>query len=284
MKKFFGSSFVFANLLALGFAQPSFAVQPSSKPSSKIDELNQLLADTLKPLNIVDASGLKVSEASLVFTQLETTDAGTKALAGKLVYDRKGSQRNLKFSFEGSYVNPQDGTDPALALSAVFNSDFVIQMTNAKSFEDLVKTGENDNLAAIAKEGFDMAKGILGPVESDSVQITTSRTTDANRAIASASLVIEAKIDFADPRYAGREEVFMATHTKISFKVGKDKTQVSVEATPNIKASYFKKDQQGLKEFVDALLAKDPKTVSQLQWIVELVNSFAMDYTEKANP
>lgn len=242
------------------------AVTVVSMAAISVTEVNSKISALLAPFNT------KASTASLTFTDLNIDAVKTLDFGLKGLYWRVGSENELAINVENASYHYGDGSNPRLdvRLTADFN---------------IVKAFGQDTVNDMAEGLADMVEGMAQSYtekygEAITFDVAMKQIVkDQNGNVVSAKMSLTATLDFTKlPANLPSDEVEFK-----SFQLAVDVSQTnillagSVVMNPQYKA--FHQDQDGLKEYIEALLYKN--TYDRLAELFSMVDDLAKEIVEK---
>jgi hypothetical protein len=235
------------------------------------------MASSLNPVIELNAEIQKIllpfqnekTEARLTFDAIET-DA-VRALSLKLsgIYKKLGSNNQLEVLLSDLSYNYGNGSTPTTALKAALNTD----LTKIVSQDDI-----NDFIPGLEQTIIELAKGFTEEYgEAIQVEVKiTDKSQDQNGNYTGIVGFLNFNIDLTKlPEGKLVEDVPVVSGTAtISVQV---KSGVGIDATVISNPQYkgFQENNEGLKEILDKLLAKDAATLDQFRSLFQQLEDFA---------
>jgi hypothetical protein len=228
-----------------------------------VQELNEEIQKILLPFQN------EKTEARLTFAAIET-DA-VRALSAKLsgIYKKIGNNNQLEIALNDLSYNYGNGTAPTTNVNLNLNTD----LTKILSQDDI-----NDFIPGLEQTIIDAAKGFTeeyGEAISLTVAIT-DKTQDENGNYTAIAGSILFNIDLAKlPEGKLAQDVpVLSGNAAISVQV-KNGIQITATVISNPQYTGFQENNQGLKEILEKLLAKDAETLDQFRGLFQQLEDFA---------
>lgn len=241
----------------------------SPQALNKISQLNLEVKKILKSFQNID------TEARLRFLDIKTDQ--DRALSVKLngLYRKFGNNNRLTLRIEDLSYNYGNGTTPLTIAKGSFGLD----LTKVVPQEDLnsIVPGAEEIVKDLAKS---YAEQYGDAVQVDARVIEKRQDTQGNYTYMSA--VLGVKFDLSKlPENIRRDEIPVLealVNISLEFRRG---LRFDAKIVSNPEYSAFQKDQQGLKEILDALLARDASQLKQIEEIFRGLDDMAKDLVNK---
>lgn len=243
------------------------AVDPSA---DAISALNAAVAEVLRPYNN------QVSRASLTFGRVDTNATRATAVSLSLDYAKKGpgGEASLKVG-DLSYSYP----DAASAVpQTTIKGSIGVNLRNLMTQEQINQLGPQLHQMAAQFVADKLRQyGAAATVDAR----VTRQEADAAGNLTAIGLELNLAVDPAKLP-AGRDpKGVLVTGLKVAVDLTLNGLDFSATIVSNPDARQFERDQVGLKESLDKLLARDPKEVARLGDLVRTLDQLA-DYATKA--
>ncbi|MEK7388728.1 MAG: hypothetical protein AAB036_03430 [Elusimicrobiota bacterium] len=245
-----------------GSAQPSAVVAQVDAP---VDGLNATIAEVLKPFNN------QVSKASFVFNKLSMNPERVTHVDAALGFEKQGPDGKASLKIAPlTYSHPEDGSLPKTQSNANLNFDLHLVMTQ----EQINMMGpEADTMVA------DFINSTLKQYGDAAVADAriTNRKTDEKGNLTGLGMVLGIKIDLSKlPAGMDPKDVELV-EAKVGLDVSLTGVALDLSVVHNPKSKYFERNQEGLKENIDKLIAKDKKALGEIKSAVKFLGMMA-DY------
>lgn len=233
-----------------------------------LDQLNEQVVSILAPFQD------EVTVAQLTFNALETDADRAVKMAVDGHYRKIGSQNTLDVKVDNlSYVYG-DGSAPTTSFKGSFGFDFT-KLLSQEQINQMVDHASQllDIITQEYLREYGDAASIKGTV--------TSTTTDDEGNYTGFSAMVAAKIDLKKLPEEKKIEDIIATEAMISVTVNL-KTGVMIDAVVISNPEYigFKEGQEGLKDTLDKLLARDEEELAKIGMLVKWLDSLATQLVE----
>ena len=227
-----------------------------------VQDVNTKISQLVLPFNN-QTTKLELAFTKLNVDAVKTLDFGFTGFVSKI-----GAQNEAKVEFKKAEYAYGDGTKP------VVNLDVALSL-------DLVKAFGQDTINEIAKGLDEMVIDLSKDYTKDygaaltmNAQ-TAEKIVDAQGNVESMKVVVEASMDMSQlPSTKPVEEVEFQT---LRLEVKATKTGFGIQATVVINPLYkgFAQDQDGVKEYIEKLLADDQQTWDDLSRYLAVLDSVA---------
>lgn len=248
--------------IALGLAGAAAAIAASSP----VAELNVELARLLGPFQNA------TTMAQLVFRTVETNAEHALKLEASGRYFKVGSQNQLDLNLEDLSYNYGDGSAPTTKMKLFVGTD----LTKLLSQEDLNR---------IVPEAEKMVEGMAKEYAreyGDAVTVVaqvTEKTQDQQGNYTGVKARISGKIDLTKLPAGKTVDSVFATDADLSLSIDLKtgmRAELVIVSNPAYKA--FQSDEKGLKDYLDSLLKRDEKSLSELVRIFQQLDSSAGEF------
>lgn len=255
---------VFSLGLGLTLAASAFAAQ------NNIEQLNQEVVKVLAPYQS------DTTTAKLEFNALETNSEHAAKLGLNGLYRKVGSQNTLELKIDNLSYNFGDGLAPTTIFKGSLGLDFTKLMSQA-SLNRIIP-----NAAEMVE---DLAKSYSGEY-GDAVSVkgvVTSTTKDADGNYTALTALLSAKIDVK--RLPESEQKYvMATDAALSLTLDlKNGVKIDAYMVSNPEYVGFERNEEGLKEVVELLLARDQAMMERINSDVQRIDYMAASLVEMDN-
>lgn len=257
-------------VLALGLgvtlASASFAADRT------IEKLNSRVTSVLAPLQ--DESTV----AKLTFDAVETNSEHADKVALHALFSKIGSHNKLKVTIDNLSYDYKDGNSPITILKGSFGIDFT-KLLPQDQINQLIP-----NAAQLVE---DFANDYASTVYGDAMSVksvVTSTTKDNDGNYTGLSAMISIKIDLGKLPEGMESKNINFTDAALSLELNL-KTGIKVDAFVVSNPEYigFAREQVGLKEMLDKLLARDEETMAKLGNMANMMDFLAQDLVEMQN-
>lgn len=249
--------------LGLGLAVASAAF-------ASVLDLNTEIARLLQPFQN------EKTVAALSFQDIRTDEVRTLALALNGLYRKVGSQNRLEIRLDDVSYNYGDGTAPVTKINAGIGID-LSKIMPQKQINELIP-GVEEMVQGLAKE----ATREYGDAVTVVAQVLEKTQDDAGNYL-SIRAKIGAVIDLSKLPEAKPSEDVLFTSAEAELVVSvKDGLSVNAVIVSNPAYKGFRRDQKGLKESLEQLLARDPKQMAEIEKIFKSIDGFAARIVEGA--
>ena len=248
--------------LGLAVATAAFA------STGTVAELNTEIARLLQPFQN------EKTVANLIFRDIRTDEVRTLALALNGIYRKAGSQNNLEIRLDDVSYDYGNGAAPITKLHAGIGIDLTKVMPQ-EQINDLIPSVEQ-MVQSLAKD----ATREYGDAVTVTAEVTDKKQDDAGNYV-SIKAKLGAVIDLAKlPEGKPSEDVlFTSASAELAISV-KDGIDVKLVIVSNPAYKGFRRDQKGLKETLEQLLARDPKQLAEIQHLFKNIDGFAAKFVE----
>lgn len=240
---------------------------------SPIDDLNEAVAKQLAPLNN------QLTKTEIVFTDLEVNEKRALKAGVRALYSKKGALSDLLFEIPNlsySYHGNMDGPEVNGSVSAKLNLPALVDQ------ETINEMGE-EVFEILQEMGRDMLQD-YGQAASFELKLKDS-SYDENgnlvRVIGQGKVTVDLE---KLPSHVDRREVEIIFAT-LELEVGLEKLAVNARVIMNREYRAFEKEETGLKEAIELLLAQDDDSLREIsevmtaidQWIARFLNEGMKD-------
>lgn len=237
-----------------------------------LDQLNTAVVNILAPFQD------QATVAKLNFESIETNSERAVKVALNGQYRKVGSQNTFALNIDNLSYDYGTGTAPI----TVFNGSLGIDFTKVLPQDqiNLMIPMAAQMVEEIAKDYTEEEYGDAATIRS----VVTSTTKDTEGNFTALTALISVKIDLSKlPEETISEDIF-ATDIVLSLSINL-KTGVMINAylVSNPEYIKFKEDQEGLKEILDKLLARDDEALEELTDFVARLDDFASQIVEMSN-
>lgn len=256
MRKLFAGLAIFVSLTA-------FAA------SIQVDDLNKEIKNLLA--SIQDEN----TQAEIAFSDIKTDENRTLNFSVSGFLAKQSPTNFISIAVNPLSYNFGDGTAPQVEFVGALVTD-LSKLISQEQFNEIVPDVEQtikelaDQFAAEFKEALTIDAKVTEKNQ-DSAGDFTNVKGHIDLALDLTRLPEEVKAEDV-PVTAVRVEV------DLTFKVG---VNLAVQATMNPNYKGFKDGNKGMKEYLDKLLAQDPKVMSDLKRYIDQANSFADDIANR---
>ncbi len=228
-----------------------------------IDQLNNQVVTILAPFQNQETI------AQLTFGAVETNDERAVKVEFNGHYRKVGSQNMLDVKVDNFSYNYGDGISPTSILRGSINID-------------ITKIFSQDEINAIFTNGAEMIESLAKEYSKEygdaaSVKgVVTSATKDSDGNFTGITALISGRIDLSKlPENMESEDVF-ATNAVISLSLN-TKTGFSIDGYVVSNPEYrgFQRDEAGLKEYLDKLLAGDEEAIAFISMFFSYLDEMA---------
>lgn len=237
-----------------------------------IEKLNSRVAGVLAPLQN------ESTIAKLTFDAVETNSEHADKVALHALFSKIGSQNKLKVKIDNLSYDYKDGNAPITILKGSFGIDFTKLLP-----QDQI----NLMIPNAAQLVEDFANDYASTAYGDALSLTsvvTSTTKDSDGNYTGLSALISIKIDLSKLPADIESKNINFTDAALSLALNL-KTGIKVDAFVVSNPEYigFARDQLGLKEILDKLLARDEETMDNLGNMANKMNFLAQYLVEMTN-
>lgn len=260
MKKFVLSLGLSCSLMAGAFAADNV-----------LEQLNSEVASILAPIQN------EATSAQLTFDTLETNTEHALKIALNAHYKKEGSQNTLAINLDNLSYNYGDGSAPKTALKGSVGLDFT----------KLLSQDEINQIIPVASEIIDLLAQDYTEAYGDAVTVQsdiTSTSQDGAGNYTALTALLSVKFDFSQlPEDVSSDEI-MFTGIVVSFGIDlKNGATLDAFVVSNPDYIGFQATQEGLKEVLDKLLARDAEIIEWIEERALSVDEFASNLVEMAN-
>ena len=227
-----------------------------------VQDVNSKIEKLVQPFNN-QTTKLELAFTKLNIDAVKTLDFGFTGLVSKV-----GSENEAKVEFKKAEYAYGDGSKPVVNLDVALTLDLV------KAFgQDTINSiaGDLDEMVLDMSKDYTKEYGAALTLNAT----TAEKILDAQGNVESMKVVLDATMDMAQlPSTKPVEEVeFQTLHVEVLAA----KTGFSIQATVVINPLYkgFARDQDGMKEYVEKLLADDQQTWDDLSRYLAILDSVA---------
>lgn len=245
-------------------ASLTFSTQATAQKTYSVEEVNNEIVNVLKDFQN------DVTFAKLAVKSLAVRPAGVESVQfeSKLAKASNKVDEVVKLSLSGGYWNPfKDGVNPQTKVNLAGKFNFLKAMT-AANYNYLI-----DALPEYASELESDVKDRYKDALESSLQI--DKQDIPNTGLRKVSVVGSYKFNLDKlPKSKSLDEV---EFTGINFKAEITPEGFNIELSLDSNPLYyaFNKDSNGLKEFVDGLLTKDPSILAKIKEFVGDIDKMA---------
>ena len=243
------------------------SVKTTASPDA-LPELNKAVAEILKPFNN------NLTKATVMFNRVETNAQRATHVDLTVDYSKKGPDGDaaLKIS-KLTYAYPDGGepkTDGRIALE--FNLLNVISQAQVNQLGP-----EADKLVAQFLADYTKRYGAAAAIDAR----VTRNEVDAQGNLTALGLTLGVKVDLAKlPAKVDPRDVEF-TAAQLDLQITLQGLEASFAVTSNPKSRSFERGQQGLKEELEKLLARDPQQLRQIGRFIQTIDGIAAALTDK---
>lgn len=250
--------------------QSPIAPKPAAAASDQVAAVNSAVSDLLAPFND------RFTRAKIVFSELATNAVRAVKALLSLDYRKEGEGGSVAFKVDRlSYSYPEtEGAKPETEVKASVELD----MLRVLSREQINAMGPA--AAEFVKEFAGTLTKRLGPAATVDARVTRLEKDERGDLVA-VGLAIDADIDPAKlpPDVDVKDVQFTGVRATLDLTLHGMALDVSVVGNP--RAKEFAQDQRGFKEWIDALVARDAKTLRQIARFVKQLDGYAASITRK---
>jgi hypothetical protein len=254
MKKTFSTLFIGAVALAI----PALA---------GVEELNNVVKNLLVEFNN------PVTVAELKFANVEVNAERAVSINASGLFRKLGSENTLEIKVDEFSYNYGDGTAPVTKIKASFGID-LLKIVDQKSINELAPT--MDEMVKGFAENFTQQYGDAVTIDA---KITDKQVTEAGDLV-SITIHLAGKLDLAKLPAEKPASDEVITEGSVDLKIGVSGIALELSTISNPAYKGFAKDETGMKEILEKLLALDE---GQLTEIKEAFSSLDRAATEMTN-
>ena len=238
----------------------AMAVTPSAGPALSVADVNAKVTDLVKPLNSA------TSKVSFGFKTLKVDDVRTLDFSFTSLFEKKGSQNNLKFRVKNASYAYGDGAKPTVDVDLDFKIDFV------KLLGQYLINRYADDIVDWATSFVNDSTQDYGSAATVSAQVLNKKV-DAKGDVNFLKVKLGASVDFSklpasmpasEVELQGLNVVFVMTRGGLALKA-------KLVMNPAYKG--FDPGQDGLKEVIEKLLSDDASIYDELQTYLATIDS-----------
>lgn len=236
-----------------------------------VTELNAEVAKLLAPFQNANTT------ASVVFSKLETN--AERALSGgvAVLFKKVGTQNTLEIAIPELSYDFGNGTAPTTKLNGAIKLDLT-KVIPQDQLNEMIPSAE-ETILGLA-QGFAEEYGEAATVEAK----VTEKNQDANGNYVSLKGTLSFNLDLAKlPATVKAEDVPVLSGTVLIGLDVNTGAVISAVVVSNPSYKRFQKDNTGLKEVVDRLLAKDPELLRQIGDALQSIDEFADSFVNGSN-
>lgn len=255
--------------LAAAPAASAAPAAPAASEAERLVQLNAAIKDMLAPFNT------QLSKASVIVDKAKTNEQRAVELSATFDYSRTGEAGNASLEGRAEYSFPEAANaEPAVALKLSTEFD-LLRVASQKDINRLAASLQSliDGYARQQLRRY----GSAAKVEARVAPITTDARGDVNAVGATLSADID--VSKVPPGSDPKSVLFSSLRAAAVFTRKTIALDVSLVVNP--KSRYFEKDAEGLKEYVEKLLARDPRLMRELQGFIAQLDRFAQRVTAK---
>ncbi len=254
------------NLISLGLSL-ALATTAIAAPAA-VQALNSEIARLLQPFQN------EKTVAALTFRDIRTDEVRTLGLALNGIYRKVGSQNRLEVRLDDVSYDYGNGTAPVTKLIAGIGID-ITKILPQDSINQIIPSVE-EMVQGLAKE----ATSEYGDAITVTAEVLEKKQDDSGNYV-SIKAKLAAAVDLSKlPKGKLSEDVIFASAEallEVNLKEGLSLNAVIV-SNPAYKG--FRRDQKGLKESLDQLLARDPKQMEEIERIFKSIDGLAAKVVE----
>lgn len=221
--------------------------------AAQLSALNASVAEILRPYNN------QLSRASLTFSRIATNETRATEVALTLDFAKKGANGDASVKVENlsySYPNAATATPETRAKGSIGVN--LLNLMTQKQINDLGPQAQKTVERFIADKITQ-----YGPAATVSAAVT-HQATDAQGNLTALSLALNLDVDLSKLPANTDAKSVLATGLHATVDITLKGLDFSITVVSNPNASQFSRDQVGLKEMLDKLLAGEPQTVARL--------------------
>lgn len=244
------------------------AGQASADQATQLVQLNAAIVELLKPFNN------NLTKAALVFNRVETNAQRALHVDLAMDYRKKGPDGDASILIPKlSYDYPVGGLPRTQAqISLGFN------LLNLIPQEQINQMGPAaDQIVAEFAKDYLRQYGAAATIDAR----VTRKDVDAQGNLTAIAATLGLKVDLSRlPADAAKQVMF--TDVAITLQVTLKGGEAALMLTSNPNSEYFQRDQDGLKETLEKLLARDPQQMREIRSMITFFDRFAESLTRKS--
>jgi len=242
---------------------------PVDPSAQQVSALNAAVADILRPYNN------QLSRASLTFSRIATNATRATEVSVSLDYAKKGPGGDASLKVENlSYSYPDAATAKPETRA---KGSIGLNLLNLMTQEQINQMGPQAH--KMVEEFIAEKTRQYGPAATVAASVTR-QTVDAKGNLTALGLALDLDIDLAKLPAGTDPKTVLVTGLHATVDIALTGLDFSVSVVSNPNASQFGRDQVGMKETLDKLLARDPKTVASLGDLFRTLDQ-AADYATR---
>lgn len=261
-----------ANGVAAPAAAPNVIVNPPNgqlPPTTKLLQLNDAIVDLLQPFNTAD------TKAKVNFGRVETNADRALAMSASVDYAKRGPNGSATVTGSVDYDYPVGGVPRTKAdLNLGFNVLNVVEQRTINQFGPMA-----DKMVAGFAQDFLSEYGQAAAVNAK----VTRRDVDAAGNLTAIAVDLNAKIDLSRVPAAKQASVMFA-ELGVKLEITLAGASLKIDLVTNPAHSSFARDQDGLKERLEKLLARDADQMDEIRSMIRMFDQFAGQVTRKQTP
>lgn len=234
-----------------------------------LPELNANLDKLLAPIN----DGQTV--ARVIFSNIKTNSERALSLRASALYRKVGSQNTLGIDIKNVSYEYGDGSAPTTYVTADLDLDLT-KVIGQETLNEIIPSVEGliQDVTKSLTEDYGEAVSVVTEI--------SNKEQDGQGNFTAIKGAISFKIDASKlPASKPLSEVpLLAANLIVDVKLAKG-TALSVTATSNPAYKGFQKENEGLKEYLDALLNEDAKKVNEIASFISRLNEAAAGIVEQ---
>lgn len=237
-----------------------------------LDQLNSHLVKILSPFQNESTA------AQLAFKEVETTQEHASKVALNSFYRKTGSQNVFELKLDNLAYDYRDGINPTTVIRGSLGIDFT-KLLPQDEINSMIPMAVQ-MIETLAKEYTEEEYGDAASIKA----VITSTNKDSDDNYSSLTALISVKIDLSKLPEATLKEDIIITDMVLSLNINL-KTGVIIDAfiISNPEYTGFNNEEQGLKELLDLLLARDETVMEEIENMVQRLDDIASIIVEKTN-
>ncbi|KTD52864.1 hypothetical protein [Legionella quateirensis] len=237
-----------------------------------LEQLNSQVIKILSPFQN------ESTVTQLTFNEVETTPEHASKVALNSFYRKTGSQNTFELKLDNLAYNYGIGATPTTVIRGSIGVDFtkLLPQDEINYFIPMAV----QMIETLAKEYTEEEYGDAASIKA----VITSTSKDSEDNYTSLTALISVKIDLTKLPEETKKEDIMLTDIVLSLNINL-KTGLIVDAfmISNPEYSGFNDDEQGLKELLDRLLARDERVMAEIESLAQRLDDIASMIVEKTN-
>lgn len=245
------------------FSAATLALATVAVAGNSVAELNQEIQQLLAPFNNA------VTKTSLAFNTISTNEERALAVGLSAFYEKLGSQNTVSLKIDNLSYAYGDGSAPTTQAKASLGLD----LTKLLPQEELNRmVPDLERIIVESTKGLTQEYGEAVTVEA----VVTGKQQDAAGNYVGLQGSLTFSIDLAKLPEGKTADSVMFRSGRVALDVGTTKG-VAFDLTLVSNPGYtgFQRDQKGLKEYLDMLLARDPELLKQFSQFAAQLDGFA---------